>query len=334
MTIPETTNQDLNISTASYRNLLWINIEQPTRREMDYIAEHYPFHALDLDDCLSRVQRPKIDRYDEYLFMVFHFPVFSKQARVTTASQVAVFLGENYLITVHQGDLKPLSKFFRDCVANQDTRAANMSQSAGHLLYIVLDRLVNYCFPILNKIGSNIEEADNKVFSGDPRDAVRELSILRRDVLSYRRIIRPQTEVFEWLERNESSIIPEKEGSEFLSPDELEEAEEIPVFGVYFGDLADHNRKILDTLDEYKEVIEGLNDTNNTLVSFRTNQVMRILTIVSTIMLPPTLIASIYGMNIALLPLSERPISFPVIILIMLAIVAGMLASFRWKHFI
>lgn len=328
MTVPETRDKELNIEATSYGNLVWINIEKPTRREMDYLAQHYPFHSLDLDDCLSRVQRPKIDRYDEYLFMVFHFPVFSKQARVTMASQVAVFLGKSYLITIHNGDLKPLVRFFRDCSANEDTRAANMSRSAGYLLYMVLDRLVDYCFPILNKIGRNIENVDNTVFSGSAPEAVRELSILRRDVLSYRRIIRPQTEVFEWLERNEFIVIPEKEETESLPS----AGSRVP--GVYFGDLADHNRKILDTLDEYKEVIEGLNDTNNTLTSFRTNRVMRILTIVSTIMLPPTLIASIYGMNIALLPLSERPISFPVIIFIMLAMAGGMLTFFYWKRWL
>ena len=288
--------QDSKIKSISFGELTWTDIQNPTDRETGYLAEHYPFHTLELDDCLSRIQRPKIDENDDYLFLVFHFPVFNKEARVTTSSQVSIFLGENYLITLHEGNLKPLTKFFRDCSANEDTREENMSRSTGYLTYIILDRLVTYCFPILNRIGNNIDMVEEKVFGDNSREAVRDISMLRRDVISYRRMIKPQTEVFEWLEKSELPIIKE-------DPE------------VYFGDLADHNRKIMDSLDEYKEVLEGLNDTNNTLSSFQINQVMRVLTIISTILLPLTLIASLYGMNIPL-PLGDSPYSFAIMVII------------------
>jgi magnesium transporter len=296
--------------------LQWTDIENPTSEDTDCLADNYPFHKLELDDCLSRIQRPKID-YDEkdnYLFMVFHFPVFNKEARITTTSQVSAFLGKDYLITLHGGNLKPLTAFFTDCNTNEDTREEFMSHSPGYLMYQILDRLVTYCFPILNKIGNNIDAAEEKVFLDYAREAVRELSMLRRDAITFRRMIRPQTEVFEWLEKSELSLI--KEDAE-----------------VYFGDLADHNHKIMDTLDEYKEVIDGLNDTNNTLTSFRINQVMRMLTVISVILLPLTLIASVYGMNIDL-PLEKDSIAFPVIIAVMGVIVVGMLVFFRVKRWI
>ena len=189
-----------------------------------------------------------------------------------------------------------------------------MSHSAGYLIYLILDRLVTYCFPILNKVGNNIETIEDKVFSDDAREAVRELSMLRRDVLSYRRMIRPQTEAFEWLEKSELPIL--KEDQE-----------------IYFGDLADHNRKILDTLDEYKEVIEGLNDTNNTLSSFRINQVMRLLTVISVILLPLSLVAGILGMNVYPMPL-ESPSAIIATLVIMFGLIAGMLTFFRMKRWI
>ncbi len=315
MTLPEVKEEKLNIDSITHNRLTWVNIEKPTQREIEYLARNYPFHPLDLDDCLSRIQRPKIDPYEDYLFMVFHFPVFNKQARVTTPSQVSIFLGEDYLITLHEGNLKPLTKFFKDCQMNEQTREESMSRSTGYLLYLILDRLVNYCFPILNKIGSNIEAVEEKVFTQDASESVYELSILRRDVISYRRIIKPQTEVLELLEQMDWPILKE-------DPE------------VYFGDLADHSRKIQDTLDDYKEVIEGLNDTNNTLSSFRINQIIRILTIVSTIMLPPTLIASIYGMNLKGLPLAGNPIAFVILIFLMVGIVVGMLTFFRVKRWI
>ena len=311
---PEVIEKDLNISTISYKKLRWVNIEKPTTLETEYLARRYPFHTLDLDDCLSRIQRPKIDEYDNYLFMVFHFPVFNKEARVTTASQVSIFLGEDYLITLHDGNLKTLTMFFKDCATNEETRQENMGHTAGYLLYLVLDRLVTYCFPILNKIGSNIEAVEEKVFSEDAREAVREISMMRRDVISYRRMIRPQTEVLEWLEKSELPLIKE-------DPE------------VYFGDLADHNRKIMDTLDEYKEVLEGLNDTNNTLASFRINQVMRLLTVISVILLPLTLVSGILGMNIYPMPLDE-PAAIIAVLVSMFAILLGMLVFFRIKRWI
>lgn len=285
--------------------------------ETAYLAGHYPFHKLELDDCLSRIQRPKIDhdKDDDYLFMVFHFPVFHKEARVTTASQVSVFLGRDYLVTLHEGDLKPLPTFYRDCAANEDTRDEFMSHSSSYLLYQILDRLVTYCFPILNKIGSNIDAVEEEAFRENSADAVRDISMLRRDVLSYRKMIKPQTEVFEWLETSELSII--KEDAD-----------------VYFGDLADHNRKIMDTLDLYQEMLEGLNDTFNTLSSFRINQVMRLLTVISVILLPLTLVSGILGMNVDLGSVGTNAYSVVAILGIMVLIAIGMLIFFRAKRWI
>ena len=111
----KTEEQSLNMESITWGNLTWVNIEQPTTKETEYLAKNYPFHPLDLDDCLSRIQRSKIDKYKDYLFLVFHFPVFNPEARVTTPSQVSVFIGHNYLITLHKGDLKPLAKLFREC---------------------------------------------------------------------------------------------------------------------------------------------------------------------------------------------------------------------------
>ena len=303
--------------TISSERLSWIDIENPTQEDTELLARDYPFHKLELDDCLSRIQRPKID-YDEpdnYLFLVFHFPVFNKEARVTTASQVSVFLGRDYLITLHEGNLKPIRAFFNDCNTNEETRQEFMTHSTGYLMYQILDRLVTYCFPILNKIGNNIDATEEKVFRDDAREAVRDLSLLRRDVLTFRRMVRPQTEVFEWLEKSELSLI--KEDAE-----------------VYFGDLADHNHKIMDTLDEYKEVIDGLNDTNNTLTSFRINQVMRLLTVISVILLPLTLVAGVFGMNVYPFTDDGNPAIITAILIFMVLIAGSMLAFFRSKRWI
>jgi magnesium transporter len=313
---PRVTDEDqLNIELLTWDNLTWVNIERPTERETAYLAEHYPFHPLDLDDCLSRIQRPKIDEYEDYLFLVFHFPVFNKEARVTTPSQLSVFIGKDYLITLHTGELKPLVKLFRECQIDEETLHENFSYGSGYLLYRITDRLVDYCLPILNKIGGNIERVEDTIFSqGMPR-AIREISILRRDVISFRRIIWPMRAVIGSLKRKVHR---------FTKTD----------LGVYFDDMVDHVDRIWDGLDEYKEIIEGLNDTHDSLATNRTNDVMRMLTIIATILLPITVVASIFGMNIPLGPFGDSKLSFLYVFIICLAIIGGMLYFFRRQHWI
>jgi len=317
MAIPKVKKEEeLKLESLTWGDLTWVNIEKPTERETEYLAQNYPFHPLDLDDCLSRIQRPKIDEYKDYLFLVLHFPVFSKEALVTTASQVSVFIGKDYLITLHKGELKPLVKLFRECQIDEESKQENFSQGSGYLLYRIIDRLVDYCLPILNKIGNNIEDTEDNIFSSSGvLKAIEDLSILRRDVISFRRTIWPMRAVMGSLE---SKI------RRFTQMD----------LAVYFGDMVDHVDKIWDGLDEYKEIIEGLNATYDSLATHRTNEVIRMLTIIATILLPITVVASIFGMNIQLGPFKDSPYSALYVFLICLAIISGMLYFFRHHHWI
>jgi magnesium transporter len=305
--------KELNIEQITWSGLTWVNIERPTPKETQYLAQNYPFHPLDLDDCLSRIQRPKIDEYEDYLFIVLHFPLFSREARVTVPSQASIFIGKDYLVTLHSGGLKPLAKLFRDCQLNEEARQGNM-KSASYLLYRITDRLIDYCLPITYKIMENLERVEDDIFDRRGRGTVREISILRRDIISFRRIIWPMRAVISTLERKTQQFATE----------DME---------VFWGDVVDHVDKIWDTLDECKEIIEGLKDTNDSLYSHRTNEVIRVLTIIATIMLPLTLIASVYGMNIPL-PGEDRQFSFVVILVIMFFAIGGMLFLFRRRRWI
>jgi len=307
--------QELNVESLVWGELTWVNIEGATERETEYLARNYPFHPLDLDDCLSRIQRPKIDEYKDYLFLVFHFPIFNEAVRVTTPSQLSVFISGKYLITLHKGELKPLVKLFRECQIDNESRQEYFSQGSGYLLYRIIDRLVDYCLPILNKIGDNIENVENNIFSDGVRGAIREISVLRRDIISFRRIIWPMRAVIGTLE---------PKLRHFTKMD----------MAVYFGDVTDHVDKMWDALDEYKEVIEGLNDTHDSLATNRTNEVMRMLTIIATILLPITVVASIFGMNIPLGPFKDSPYASLYVLLICLAIISGMLYFFRRQHWV
>ena len=311
--VPEETH--LNMEKVTWNDLTWINIEPPTEHEKEYLAQNYPFHPLDLDDCLSRIQRPKIDEYQDYLFLVLHFPVFNPEARVTNPSQISIFIGEKYLITLHKGELKPLVALFRDCELNEDTREEHFSQGTGFLLYRIIDRLIDYCLPIINKISANIEKTEDDIFKsrGMPR-AIGDISTLRRDVIAFRRIIWPMRAVI-------ASLEPKIR--RFTSMD----------LAVYFGDMIDHVDKIWDALDEFKEIIEGLNDTHDSLSSNRTNEVMRMLTVIATVLLPLTVVASLYGMNIPL-PFQESHYSFALVFGVWIIIVTCMLYFFRRQRWI
>jgi magnesium transporter len=316
MVISNAAQNKLRIKSINWQKLTWLDIEQPTRDEIEYLKQNYHFHDLELDDCLRRVHRPTIDEHETYLFMMFHFPVFHKRTRVILPSQLSVFLGRDYLITLHEGNLESLVEMFKNCELNQDARIELMARSSAHLLYHILDHLVDYCFTILNGMGDTIEKVQEQVFRREIRETVpRDTSALRRDTITFHRIIKSQTEVFELLEQSNWPMLKEE-------PE------------VHFGDLVGHSRKIRDELDDYKEVIEGLSAASNTLTSFRTNQVIRALTIISTIMLPLTLVASIFGMHLEHLPLSQSTTSFLIIMVIMIVIITLMLAFFRLRRWL
>jgi len=298
--------KQLNVRSIKQGKVTWYYIERPTRNEVEFLAQQFHFHPLDLDDVLSRIQRPKIDEYDDYLFMVLHFPVFDKQNRITKPSELDIFVGENYVVTVHcAGDLKPLARFFEECETNNEIRQRYLGRSSGFLLYHILDRLVNSCFPILDKVTQNIDDIEDVILKRPVPETVLQISMIRRDLISFRRVIHPQIAVIETLERQEYPFF--KEDQE-----------------VYFGDIADHIRKIWDGLEDCKEVIDGLSDTSNWLTSHRIQEIMRILTIIMGLMAPPTLIAGIYGMNIPL-PGSVNSGSFLTlgILLALMAVISG-----------
>ncbi len=301
--------EKLNLDTLNWKGMTWIDIAPPGQNEIDYLAEKYHFHPLDLDDTLSRRQRPKIDEYKNYLFMVFHFPIYSKEDKVLISSQISVFIGQDFLITIHKGVLKPLVKLFRECELDEESRDEYLGQGPGFLLYRVLDRLVDYCQPILNKVIDGIEDVEDEIFAERKGEIIREISRLRRDVIAFRRIIWPMRAVIGRLEPK------------------IRRFKDIDM-SVYFGDMVDHLDRIWDGLDEYKEIIEGLNDTHDSIATNLTNKTIRLLTIITTLMLPLTVVSSFFGMNLRL-PFMESDLGVLYIFLIIFAFIGFVVLILR-----
>jgi len=305
----------MGVETITYGKVTWTNIEHPTPDDIAVLRRNFEFHPLDLEDCLSRIERPKIDEYENYLFIVMHFPVYDKNRRITRPSEVDFFIGSGYLVTVHDGILKPLVQLFEDCRNYEATRAKHMGRGASRLLYSVIDALVDYCFPILDKVGGNIEAVEDEIFTEDMRRIVQEISVLRRDVIALRRIIKPQIAIVANLERKDRPFIRED-------------------LDVYFGDIVDHLNKAWDILEDHREVVEGLSETSDSVISYRINEVMKILAVITLTFSLVEAVSGLYGMNLSWLPLSDLPYAFFLISGATFMVIMLMLLLFRRRNWL
>ncbi len=260
-------------------NIRWINIDHPNSETVNALAEVHPFHKLALDDCLSKNQLPKIDDYGEYLFIILHFPRYLKELRFSIPMQVALFLGRDFLVTVHSGDLKPINRIFEACRDNEAARSNYMGKSSYYLVYQLILALVENLLKMAAKVMSNIEVLEEKVFD-ESVDAVRDVTGLRHNIANLRRTIFPLKRVLHELER----------GVDHFSKDET--------MAVYFGDLSDSIDKVWEIIESCKEMSEIYKDTDYIISADRTNRILTLLTIVFTFSIPASLIGTFYGTNV------------------------------------
>jgi magnesium transporter len=313
---PEPAERKPNVETVQSSGLRWVNIERPTPLDAAWLEEQFEFHALDLEDVVSRNQRPKIDEYPDYLFIVLHFPVFDPQVGRLNAGELDIFVGPDYLVTIPNQPLQPVEYLFERCRQKEELREQLFTRGAGYLLYRIVDDSFDYCFPMLRKIGNKLDAIEDDIFEGASREAVHDISNAKQEIINFRKVIRPQRTVLRDLENVKQR---------FLAPEiDLE---------IYFDDVVDAHERIWDMLENYKEVVEALEDTNESAISHRINDILRVLTAISVIVLPLTLIASIFGMNIGLPGGGDPPegtsVSFWVIMSIMLGMIVGMAAYFK-----
>jgi magnesium transporter len=308
---PEPAERKPNVEQIESPGLRWVNIERPTPLETAWIAEHFEFHPLDLEDVLSRNQRPKIDEYPEYLFIVLHFPVFDPGVGRLNAGEIDIFVGPDYLVTIPNQPLQPVEYLFERCRQKEELREQLFSRGSGYLLYRIVDDSFDYCFPMLRKIGNKLDALEDEIFEGRGEEVVRDISNVKQEIINFRKVIRPQRTVLRDLENLKGR---------FLAPDiDLE---------IYFDDIVDAHERIWDMLENYKEVVEALEDTNESVISHRVNDILRVLTAFSVIILPLTLIASLWGMNVGV-PGEGDTEDFFAIVGAMTVLLVGMLTYFR-----
>ncbi|MGH2994909.1 MAG: magnesium transporter CorA family protein [Gaiellaceae bacterium] len=302
------------LAELSADGLTWVHLDSFDEEAVAGLAERFGWHALDLEDVLSKRQRPKIDEYPEYVFMVLHFPAYDKAIQRLNAAELDLFIGPDFLVTLPNVELLPVSRLFGRCRDDEDLRAELFGKGSGYLLYHILDDLFDYCFPILDKIGHKLDRIEDEMFEGRSEEVVRDISNVKQEIISYRKIIKPERSTLRLLDRYTERYLPET----------LEE---------YFDDIVDASERIWDLLDNYKEVVEALEDTNESVISHKQNDVLRVLTVFSVIVLPLTLVSGIFGMNV-LYPGEGTSEAFWVIIAFMVAVAVGLVTFFRLKRFL
>jgi len=294
--------------------LTWVHLDRPHPAAIDELSTRFGWHELDVEDVLSKRQRPKIDEYPEYLFAVLHCPVYDKAVQRLNAGELDVFLGPDYLVTLPNVELLPVTRLFGRCEDDDTLREHLFAKGSGRLLYEVLDDLFDYCFPILDKIGHKLDRVEDQMFEGRAEDVVRDLSNVKQEIISYRKIVKPERATLRLLERRVERFLPEE-------------------LDLYFDDVVDAAERIWDLLDNYKEVVEALEATNESVISHKQGDVLRILTVIATIALPLTVIASLFGMNVDF-PGEGTAHAFWIVLGVMFAALVGMVAVFRYNRWL
>lgn len=278
------------------------------------LQQKYGFHELDIEDCLSEHERPKVEEYDTYLFLVFHIPYKSSQSGRILKEEINVFLGQDYVITLHEGKIPVLDRLWKELNELPAKREEYLKNGTGYFLYELMRLLFQQGFPLADSITKDLRRVEDELFEGDEEvDVLRDLITLNRNIITMRSIILPQRTIVASLEHKNRKFV-----SEDLS--------------LYYDDIRDAIERQWSLLDTAKEVIEALQDTHRAWLTHKTNEVIRILTVYSVFSIPFVVVSGLWGMNVHL-PFMNHPLAFDIIMAGILVVTIGMGIYFvrkRW----
>ena len=262
----------------------WIDLQNPDRNDVEELAKKYQFNSLNIEDCMTKFELPKLDSYDDHVFLIIHFPPLNAIKRMPKFSQLSIFMSSDYLVTIHQGDLKPLVDMVDICKNDSDPQRKQrlMGKSTGFLLHEIIDVLVDDLLHTLRKIVGNLDDIEDSVFD-ERKSAARKISHLRREINTLRRIVHPLKRIV---------LETAKNTKRFSKTDED--------LTLFFDDVIDHIDKVIETLEESRETMEIYKDTDFMLSSEKSNKILAVLTIIFTLAIPATVIGTFYGMNVNL----------------------------------
>lgn len=301
------------IDTITFGSLKWHHILNPSEEDLIHLRDHFQFHPLDIEDCRSINQRPKIDIYDDYYFLILHFPYFDKANKFLRTKEVKIFWGKDYIITIGKSHWV-IKNLFNSYKETPNRSEELFEETSDALLYTILDRLMVETYSLLLRIGGEVELINQQLFSKKAEKTIEQISVTRKNIILTNTIFKPQLRLFHKFESGEIKGYA----------NDMEE---------YWGNILDYYQKMWDMVEDYAELIEGLSKTFDSLQTNRINEIMKVLTFISTLLLPLTFITGFYGMNIRL-PFAEHPLSFWFLISLMFFVAIFFIVYFKRKRWL
>jgi len=292
-------------------HLVWLDIQAPRDEDIALLRKEFEFHPLAIEDATRHRERPKVDSYDGYYFLIFYAITYNEDKNRLQAELMSLFVGANFLVSVHQGPIEAIDNTIKRWQQNEE----QFGRDVGVLLYELLDAIVDDYFPVIDQLAERVEDIEEQIFERFRNDALQDVFGLKRDLLNVRRIVAPERDVLNILIRRE-----------------------VPIFErntiLYLQDVYDHIVRITDSIDTYRDLLSSALDAFLSVQSNRLNQILKVLTIASIVLMTDALIAGIYGMNFEYMPILHSPYGFAISIALMVALSLGLIAFFRWRKWL
>jgi len=299
------------MQTIQHKKITWIDFEDPQADDITYLQENFNIHPLAIEELITPTYQPKVVQYDNCLFFSVHIPLFDVKHRTTYPGELDIILTDSYIITSHKQSIYQLGHLFHELETAEGKRRLYMESSTSFLLHHILEMLLNSCFPRLNHISEKLDFIESEVFAGKEKEMVFEISVLKRDILNFRRTLKPQRSIIESLTQKDHPFIPDK-------------------MKIYFLDLIGTNIRLWNVLESQKETIEAMEATNNSLLSNKLDLTMKVLTIFSAIMLPMTAYSNMLAMSTKI-PFGGSPYAFWIHVGIMGFLSVFTITVFKYK---
>ena len=295
-------------------DLLWVDLyDFEDEAELNYLAEIFDFHYLAVEDCMQPSPRAKMDAYDKYYFFTLHALRYKEDSdEEINLEQLGMFLSANYVVTVHRRTLPTLGRMARECLSN---RTKYMNQGSDMFLYHILDGTTDEYFPILDRIDQRVDELEDQLYEQTNKEITEEFMALKRTILSMRRAILPQKRMLSGLNGQLTLQVISKESEP------------------YYLDLVDHIERIIDSIEGFRDLLDGALDSYYSIISARTNESIRVLAVISFIFMPLTFVTGFFGMNVPL-PEQESIWATVIITIGLMGVTGYMFLLFKKKKWI
>ena len=301
------------ISFRDQVSVTWINIDGIDQMEvLQKIGDCFKIHLLVLEDVMNTDQRPKIEDFGDYIYIVLKMLSYDDRSEEVSTEQMSLVLSQKYIISFQErkGDVfDPIRERIRN------SRGIIRKMGSDYLAYALIDSIVDNYFLILEKIGEKIEFLEDELVTNPKIETLQKIHELKRNMIFLRKSVWPLREVISKLEGGGSQLIKE------------------PTF-IYFRDVYDHTIQVIDAIETFRDMLSGMLDIYLSSISNRMNEVMKVLTIIATIFIPLTLVAGVYGMNFRYMPELETQLGYPLVLLSMLAVGILMLLYFKKRKWI